>query len=1180
MLRSILRFCIHERLIVLLLAAVLIGFGWHATQVVPIDAIPNVGENQVIVFVDWPGRSPKDVEDQVTYPLSVSLLAVPGAQSVRGKSMFGFSFVQVTFADGVDFYWARSRVSEQLLATAGLLPDGVTPRLGPDATALGQILYYTLQPPERGMTLAELRSLQDFVIKYDLQSVPGVSEVASVGGYVRQYQIEVDPDRLRFHSVPLNDLIAAVRSANIDIGAKTVESSGMEFIIRGRGFVGEEGNPAQAVADIEETLVVSRQGVPVRVRDLGQVQIGPAFRRGAIDLNGTEAVGGVVVMRFGENPRQVIDAVKSRMASLEPSLGGVTFNLVYDRTELINETVATLTEALKAEVVITVVVVLLFLLHVRASIVVALTLPLAVLMAFIAMRVFGVDANIMSLAGIAISIGEIIDLSIIVAENIYRHLADWEKEAAGGDRHSADESTAAKQRLDVILEGASEVAPAVMTAVSTTIVSFLPVFFLIGRDHKLFTPLAWTKTFAMVAAIIVAVLFVPLLSRLLLRSSRASRTTQVLAGFAAAALAALLAGVVWPEVLTQWLPIPLAGIVAAAVVLGFAAGWQMARERLRPIEENPVSRLIHWVYEPTLRLFLQFKTAFLVLPASVVVIGLGAWWGLPTVLAPFERAARGLGADLDEVPGWVAFKHLLPGLETDDWIALDEGSWFYMPVLYPAASLSQALEVLQTQNALISQIPEVADVLGKIGRVESALDPAPVAMIETYVMLKPKDQWRPGVTERSIWSEINAVATLPGVTQASPLQPIEGRVVMLQAGIRASMAIRIYGDNLEELARASLLVRDRLKQMPQVAADTVNPDIVMGKPYVEFQVDRDTAARYGMTVRMVNETVEAAVGGTDVTRTVEGRERYTIQVRYLRSLREQIDQLDRLPVVTPEGEVIPLRDLAKMTVVWGPGEINSQDARLVAYVMFSPSGLMGSLETATSVELDLRRRVALPASDSEHLDLPDGYFIQAVGAFEEQIASNQRLMVIIPLVILINLLLIYLQFRNLPIALMIFAAVPVGFGGGMILLAIAGVKMNTAIWVGFIAVFGLVVDDGLVMATYLDQVFRRRRFTSIEDIRNAVVDAGLKRIRPCLMTSFTTFAALTPVLLATGRGADVAKAMALPVFGGTLFVLITLFVVPVLFGAYMEFKMHVGIKDDYWEAQEMAAPAITLRADQ
>ena len=1155
---AVLQFVVRERLVVRLVAAVLIAVGWHATRVIPIDAIPNVGENQVIVFADWPGRSPRDVEDQITYPLSVALLSVPGAESVRGKSMFGFSFVQVTFDDGTEFYWSRTRVLERLGTVAPLLPDGVTPTLAPDATALGQILYYTLRPPDAGMDLAELRSLQDFVVKYALQSVDGVSEVASIGGYVRQYQIEVDPDRLRFHEVPLEELIRAVRDSNIDIGAKTVESGGMEFIVRGRGFLGGR-DPSDTVPDLEQTVVMSRDGVPVRVRDLGTVQIGPAFRRGALDLNGTEAVGGIVVMRFGENPRRVIDAVKERMASLEPSLGGVTFQIVYDRTELINETIATLTEALQQEVLITVVVVVLFLLHFRASIVVAATLPIAVLMAFIAMRVFGVDANIMSLAGIAISIGEIIDLSIIVSENIYRHLADWEKAGSPG-------GTARRPRI--IVDAAHEVAPAVITAVSTTIVSFLPVFFLTGRDYRLFAPLAYTKTFAMVAALIVAVLLVPLLARLMLHSSQRSRAAAVGMGLRLAAFLAMLVGFVWFDTTASWLRVEREWLIAIAALVGFAVGYGMARERLRPIEENPTSRVIHWVYEPTLRLFLRHKLSFLILPIAIVVLGLGAWIGLPTILRPVERAVARLGVDMNEMPGYVEAKHAFTGLETDDWIALDEGTWFYMPVLYPGASLSQAMEVLQTQDTLIKQIPEVAHVLGKIGRADSALDPAPAAMIETYIILKPKHEWRNGMTEGMIWDEINSVATLPGITRASPLQPIEGRVVMLQSGIRAPMAIRIYGDNLQELAAASLAVRDHLRGLPQVHADTVNPDIVLGQPYIEFEVDREAAARYGMSVASVNEVIEAALGGMDITRTVQGRERYPVQVRYQRSLRDEIDRLERLPVVTPAGESIPLSTLAQMTTTWGPPEISSENARLVAYVMFSPSGMLGSLETATSVEQSLREAMAQPSSAQDRLELPEGYFVEAVGSFREQIESNRRLILIIPIVILINLFLIYMQFRSLPIALIIFAAIPVGFGGGMILLALAEVKINTAIWVGFIAVFGLVVDDGVLMATYLDQVFRRRRLESIAQIRDAVVDAGLKRIRPALMTSFTTFAALTPVLLATGRGADVAKAMALPVFGGMLFALVTLFVVPVLFSALMETKMRLGLHDEYWAGED------------
>lgn len=1160
-LKSILEFCIRERMVVLLATAGLIIAGWWSLEHVPIDAIPNIGENQVIVFTAWPGRSPKDVEDQVTYPLSVALLAVPGADSVRGKSMFGYSFVQVTFGDGVDFYWARSRVTEQLGTVTGTLPEGVTPKLGPDATALGQVLYYTLDAPP-GMNLAELRSLQDFVVKYELQSVDGVSEVASIGGYVRQYQIEVDPDRLRFHDVPLDELIAAVKGSNVDVGAKTVESTGMESIIRGIGLIGAGGDLDQAVEDIEETVVRNRDGIPVRVSDLGVVQLGPDFRRGALDLNGTEAVGGVVVMRHGENPRAVIERVKQRMHDIEPSLDGAQFHIVYDRTHLIDETVATLTGALREEVLITVVVILLFLLHLRASIVVAITLPMAVLMSFIAMDVFGIDANIMSLAGIAIAIGEVVDLGIIVSENIYRHLAEWESGGSPGGR---------KRRQQVILDGAYEVTPAVMTAVSTTVISFLPVFFLTGRDYKLFAPLAWSKTFAMVAALLVAVLIVPVLSRMLLRPGRRPVWVGLLVGVGCGALSAGVTWIWWDELLGAVVPIGFAWSLAAAFGLGSAVGYILCRERLRPIDENPTSRLINWIYEPTLRLFLRHKVPFLCVPAAIVLLGLGSWFGLQSVLGPFERAGARLGADMNSVPGYVEFKHKFTGLKTDDWIALDEGSWFYMPTLYPAASLSQAMQVLQTQDTLISQIPEVENVLGKIGRVESALDPAPAAMIETYVMLKPKSEWREGVTHRDIWEQVNNVATLPGVTPASPLQPIEGRAVMLQSGITAPMAIRIYGDELEDLAAAALQVAEHLKTLPQVNPGTVNPDIVLGKPYIEFEVDRRAAARFGMSAATVNEIIEAALGGANVTTTVEGRERYPIRVRYQRDVRERIEELERLPVVTHTGEVVPLRVLARMQSVWGPGMIASEDARLVAHVMFSPSGVLGDLETAGAAEASLREAINLPKDDPAHLELPPGYVVEAVGSFQNQIEANQRLMVIVPLVILVNFFIIYMQFRSLAISLAIFAAIPVAFGGGMITLALFGIEMNTAVWVGFIALFGIAVDDGVVMATYLDQVFRRRRLENIDDIRSATVAAGLKRIRPCLMTTFTTFAALIPVLLATGRGADVARAMAVPVFGGMVFELITLFIVPVLFCGLMELKMRTGLQDRYWRADDEAS---------
>ncbi|WP_149496173.1 efflux RND transporter permease subunit [Roseiconus lacunae] len=1150
MIRSVISFCVREPLIMSILICIGIGLGIYSARKVPIDAIPNIGENQVIVFTPWPGRSPKDVEDQVTYPLSVALMAVPEAESVRGKSLFGYSFVQITFSDDTDFYWARSRVAEQLATIGSKLPDGVVPTLGPDATGLGQILYYTLTPTD-STNLADLRSMQDYVVKYELQSVTGVSEVASVGGHVRQYQIEIDPDKLRFHNLPLDKVIESVKRSNLDVGAKTIESGGMEFIIRGRGFLGSQGDVDQIVTDIEQTVIRTKDGIPLRIRDISRVQVGPEFRRGAIDLNGVEAVGGVVVMRFGENPRQVIERVKTKIAQIEPSLNGVKINIVYDRTGLINETVATLTDALLHEIFITAGVILLFLLHIRASLVVALTLPIAVLLAFVAMHLFGIDANLMSLAGIAIAIGTMVDMGIIVSETIYDRLAQWEDE---------DRPGGPSRRLEIINQSAGEVAPAVVTAVLTTVVSFLPVFLLTGRDYKLFAPLAWTKTFSLLGALIVAVTLVPLLSRWLLRTNRVSWRLRLFVSMAFAISTGLLVSTIGVE-LSSRLSTPTS-IAAIGLFAGLAAYWTMG-EKLRPIARNPVSQVILGVYVPALRYFLRRKAVFSIFPILIVILGLGAWFGLPSVLRPLERSASILGADLNGVPGYVDFKHLLTGLETDDWIALDEGSWFYMPTLFPAASFSQAMEVLQTQDAAIKQIPEVENVLGKIGRVESALDPAPTAMIETYVMLKPKRQWRDGITGIEIWNQINAVATLPGVTPASPLQPIEGRVVMLQSGIKAAMAVRIYGDSLDELADASLTVAEHLKTIPQVNAATVNPDIVLGKPYVEFEIDRDTAARYGMSATMINEVIETAVGGSNVTQTVEGRERYSVQIRYQRHLRERMDELEELPIVTQSGEVIPLSMLANMSTTWGPGVINSEDARLVAHVSFSPSGVNGDLETVQAVEKSLHR-----AQNESLIDLPTGYALKTVGSFQNQIEANQRLLWVIPLVILINLFIIYLQFRHLPISMVVFAGIPVAFSGGMILLAVNAIEINTAVWIGFIALFGIAVDDGVVMATYLDQTFTRKRITSIEAIRQATIEAGSKRIRPCLMTTFTTIIALMPVVYSSGRGSDVAKAMAWPVIGGMAVELLTLFVVPVLFAAFKEFQMNLGIDDRHWEANE------------
>ena len=1151
MLKPIIKFCTNEPYLVMITVIGISLFGWFSFRAVPIDAIPNVGENQVIVLTPWPGRSPKDVEDQITYPLSVSMLAVPGAESVRAKSLFGYSFVQVTFADEVDFYWARSRVSEQLGVAAAQLPDGVSPQLGPDATGLGQILYYVLEPPEAGMSLADLRSMQDFVIKYELQAVEGVSEVASIGGYVRQYQIEVDPDKLRYFSIPLDRVMMSVKSSNQDVGAKTLETTGMEFILRGKGFLGADGDTTKAITDLEETVVDQRGGVPVRIRDVATVQLGPDFRRGALDFNGAEAVGGVVVMRYGENPRDVIDRVQKRIAQLEPALKGVSIRTVYDRTGLINETMATLSNALLEEILVTSAVILLFLLHLRSSLIVAICLPVAVLISFIAMRFVGVDSNIMSLAGIAIAIGTMVDMAIIISENVFQRVAETDPntQLQAGDR----------SRL--IQNAVVEVAPAVVTAVMTTVVSFLPVFFLTGRDYRLFAPLAFTKSFAIAAALIAAVVIVPAMCRILLFNSKSSKTYAFITAISLAAIFAALSRFVWSEHLLTWITAPMWMIDLVISITGFALGWQLVRERVRPIEEIPTSRLVRWFYAARLRFALNHKFIAMLLPALLLIVGLGAWLGLPRVLRPFEIAVRKVGTELNDLPGYVQMKHSFEGLQSDDWISLDEGSWFYMPTFYPAVSFSQALQILQTQDVLISQIPEVKDVLGKIGRVESALDPAPAEMVETYVMLEPKERWRPGITSRAIWDEINRVATLPGVTPASALQPIEGRVVMLQSGIKAPMAIRIYGDDLQELSSAAREVAKQLKRSPFVNSKTVNPDIVLGKPYIEFSVDREASARYGMTPVMVNQVIETALGGTNLINTVEGRERYPVRLRYSRNLRERVDQLSRLPVVTHLGAVVPLEELASLETSWGPGAITSENARLVAHVSFSTNGTAGDLESIERIEEQLRQAQALPPLDVAHLALPSGYSLEAVGSFRNQVEANRRLMWIIPLVILANLLLIYLQFRNLPISLAVFSGIPVAFAGGMIAVALMDIQLNTAVWVGFIALFGIAVDDGVVMATYIKQLLGQRRIHSALDVRNVIYEAGLKRIRPCVMTTVTTLVALLPVIFAEGRGADVARAMALPVIGGMIVEPLTSFIVPTLYAGYLEIKIALGRGD-------------------
>ena len=1091
-LKNILR-NIQEKPFFYLILVSLVGiYGYYSKENASVDAIPNIGQNQVIVVTKWHGQSPKDVEDQITYPLSIALLAVPGAESVRGKSLFGFSFVQVTFSDSTDFYWARSRVSEQLPTVAGSLPEGVAPVLGPDATGLGQILYYVLEP-SKPSDPAYLRSIQDYIVKYALQSVQGVSEVASIGGYEREYQIDLDPNQLHVYKVPIEKVIKALKTSNKEVGAKTLEQSDMEFIIRGKGFLGGGKGREQTIRDLENTVVNSKEGVPLRIKDLAEVSTGTAFRRGALDLNGTEAVGGIVVMRLGENPRTVIERVKKKISQLEPSLDGISINPIYDRTILIDETSKTLTKALEHEILITILVIIFFLMHLKTSLIVASILPLSVYVTFIIMGYIGLDANIMSLAGIAIAIGNMVDMGIVIAENIY-------------DRLSIQKNLSLTQRTNEIVTATAEVIPPLMTAASTTVVSFLPVFFLSGRDYKLFAPLALTKTIALVSALLVSLVVVPLFSRFLVRehlSLTAKRALPV--------LMALLGAFFLSMIVKSHDPRVTIAAAACGIILGFFMGRTMASEKLISSQELPLTKLIHRVYEPLLRQSMKHGWKLAALAALIPVIGLVSW----------------------------------SRLKNDDWIALDEGSFFYMPTMYPGVSFSKAFEILQTQDLQIKEIPEVQNVLGKIGRADSALDPAPTAMIETHVMLKDKSQWRQGKTVNDLWREVTNRATLVGVTPATFLQPIEGRVVMLQSGIKAPMAIRIYGDTLEGLANAAEKVAALLKTVDAVNAASVNPDMVLGKPYIEFEVNRTAAARYGMSVGAVNELIGTALGGTLVSRTVEGRERYPISLRYQREYRDHLERLENIPVITGKGETIALKALANMKTLWGPAGISSENARLVAHVSFGSADNVGAIESVDSAMMSLRM-----AQASGKLSLPPGYDLEAVGSFRNQIEANKTLTWVIPLVVLVNLLLIFMMFESWLLSMLAISGIPLAFGGGMLLLALTGTQMNTSVWIGFIALFGIAVDNGVILISNLEGRFKTTSANSTIGIVDNVILASRKRIRPCLMTTMTTIVALLPVILSSGRGAEIARGMALPLFGGMFSSLLVLLVLPVFYSKY------------------------------
>ncbi len=1222
---SLVWFCLTNKLVVGLLVLFVMVWGllvapfdWNVGGLprdpVPVDAIPDIGENQQIVFTEWMGRSPQDIEDQVGYPLTVSLLGVPGVKTVRSYSMFGFSSIYIIFDEGVDFYWSRSRVLEKLASLpAGTLPEGVKPTLGPDATALGQIFWYTLEGRDKegnatgGWDLNELRTTQDWYVRYALLSVDGVSEVSSVGGFVQEYQVDVDPDAMRAYGVTLQDVFQAVKMSNVDVGARTIEVNQAEYVIRGLGFI-------KNVSDVEMSVVKTHNNVPVFIKNVATVSLGPALRRGALDKAGVEAVGGVVVVRYGENPLATINNVKAKINEIKDGLpkktlaDGTVSQLTvvpfYDRSGLINETLGTLNSALELEILVTIIVVIVSVMQLASALMISGLLPIAVMMAFIGMKVFGVDANIVALSGIAIAIGTMVDMGIVITENILSHL---------------DKAKPEEDRLQLIYKATTEVGSAVLTAVATTVISFLPVFTMQAAEGKLFKPLAFTKTFALIASVIVALTIIPPLAHLLFKQKKMNVGVKNVRGilFVAAGIFlgiqyALSIGIVvtaigllnlyenkLPQPWHSRLPLIFNGLTVLVIGLVLTRQWvPLGSDKTFLVNVTYVALLIGGLlwgfhvfkkhYGRLLGWCLAHKQKFLMIPIMTLVLGLLAW--------------SSLGKEF-----------MSP---------LDEGSYLFMPTTMPHASIGESLDVLKKQNLAIRSIPEVESVVGKLGRAETSLDPAPISMFETIVNYKPEylldeqgrkrrfqysrwkkafartqtgelipdsrgrpyRQWRDHIqSPDDIWKEIVTVTQIPGTTSAPKLQPIAARIVMLQSGMRAPMGVKVKGPDLETIDRVGLQIEALLKEVPSVEASAVIADRVVGKPYLEFDINREAIARYGLRIRDVQDVIEIAIGGKTVTTTVEGRERYPVRVRYARELRDSIESLSTILVPTPTGAQIPIAQIAEIRYVQGPQVIKSEDTFLTSYVLFDMKEGKAEVDVVEEAQAYVKAKI-----DSGEFDLPAGVSYTFAGSYENQVRSSKRMMIVLPLALFMIFLILYFQFRSVITTLIVFSGVFVAWSGGFMMLWLYGqpwffdfylfgesmrdlfqihpINLSIAVWVGFLALFGIATDDGVIMATYLDQSFNKREIQTAQQAREATVIAAQRRIRPCLMTSATTLLALIPVLTSTGRGADVMIPMAIPSFGGMALVLITVFVVPVLYCGVMEWKLRKGIQDERFVA--------------
>ncbi|HVS33619.1 MAG TPA: CusA/CzcA family heavy metal efflux RND transporter [Thermoanaerobaculia bacterium] len=1054
MVAKIIELSAQHRFIVLLIYAVVIGAGTWATFNTPLDAIPDISDNQVIVYVDWPGRSPQLVEDQVTYPLASNLQGLPDLKAVRAQSMFGFSLVYVIFEDDVDIYWARTRVLERLNYIGGLLPEGVAPRLGPEGTGVGHVFWYTLK--SKSHDLGQLRSIQDWYLKLGLQSVDGVAEVASVGGFVKQYQVNLDPIKMAARGVALDTVVEAVRRSNNDVGGRLIQVGQTEYIVRGIGYVTE-------VSDLETIVVDAPGGTPIYLSSLGTVQLGTELRRGLLEENGEgEVVGGIIVARYGQNAKEVIDRVKLRIEELKKGLpAGITIHTSYDRSELIERAVSTLKTALTEEALIVSLVVIVFLLHFGSVVTVLVSLPLSALISFILMYYFGITSNIMSLGGVALAIGEIVDASIVMVENAYRHLAEGKpSEPSPGGRGHAEGGVGVKshqQRIDVIIKSARQVGPAIFGSLLVMIASFMPVFLLTGREGKLFKPLAFTKTFAMVGASVLAITLVPVLMTLLMRG------------------------------------------------------------RMRPESENPVSRFFTRAYHPFLQWSLRNAKLMLALNLIALLIA------VPMMMS--------LG------------KEFMP--------PLDEGSLLYMPVTLPAISITEARRIIQVQDRIIAGHPAVEYVLGKVGRAETATDPAPVSMFETIIELKPKDQWPPGTTKESIIQDLNAKLQIPGVTNAWT-QPIINRIDMLNTGVRTTLGVKIFGSDLQQLQDLALQAEGILRRVP--GAVDLYTERATGGQYLNIAVDREAIARYGIPVGVVLDAIETAIGGVNVTTTVEGRARYPVQVRYLADYRDDVGALQNMLITIPragQSMQLPLGQLARITTSSGPAMINSENGQLRSLVQLNVRGRdMGTFVDEAKEALD------------DQLTLPAGYSLQFSGQYEDQIHARERLQVVVPLVLVIIFTILYFTFHSAAEASLVMLSVPFALIGGVYLMWLYGFNWSVAVWVGFIALYGVAVQTGVVMVLYLHESLDRRLLqqnVTEEMVFEATVEGALLRVRPKIMTVATTVIGLLPLLWATGTGSDVMKPIAVPLIGGMVTSTIhVLLVTPIIFLIMKKRELRAG----------------------